>query len=287
VGLALTGEEGLIVEANPALARLLGGTPEELAGRRLLDFSHPDDKARSSSVGADVASGDSESAQLDKRYVTLDGREVPVRVTMIELDEPSGKARKVTQVEDLSERRETESRLRREAYEDPLTGLPNRRQLQESLQPVVRGKDGDPQQREAPSRDDPQNDDSEPHWAVLFIDLQDFKAVNDTYGHRIGDEVLVAVARRLAGITRDADLVARFGGDEFVLLIQIAAGAEVEQAKQRVRRSLARPVQVEGNAISVRATIGSAIPRPADSADDVLERADRDMYAAKERSAHG
>src|SRR4051812_12475757 len=122
VGLALAADEGLIVEANPALARLLELDPEEIAGHRLLDFTHPDDRHASSQAAQSLNEGHQDEATLEKRYLTRTGAVVPVRVTMIALEQPEGDAHKLVQVEDMSQWRATEENLRREANEDPLTG---------------------------------------------------------------------------------------------------------------------------------------------------------------------
>src|SRR4051812_18940026 len=146
VGLALTAEDGLVVEANPALAATLGSERDQIVGRRLLDFTHPDDRGASSSVGQAVLSGDRSEVTLEKRYITTSGEIVPVRVTMIALEEPDGDAHKLVQVEDLSRQRATEDDLRREALEDPLTGLANRRALHRELTPLLgSGNPGTPE----------------------------------------------------------------------------------------------------------------------------------------------
>src|SRR3954454_18986228 len=287
VGLALTAEGGLVVEVNPALAATLGAEPEQIVGRRLLDFTHPDDRGTSSSVGQEVLSGDRSEVTLEKRYITTSGEIVPVRVTMIALEEPDGDAHKLVQVEDMSRQQATEDDLRREALEDPLTGLANRRALHRELTPLLgdgepSAPDVEPGSADNPAREAPEDED-QPSWAVLYVDLDNFKSINDEYGHRIGDAVLVAVARRLAGITRDADLTARVGGDEFVVLLRITNADEVAAARSRVRRSLARPLRIEGQALKLSASVGYALPRREDSAVGLLDRADAAMYEQKQR----
>jgi diguanylate cyclase (GGDEF)-like protein/PAS domain S-box-containing protein len=260
VGLALTAENGLVVEANPALAELLDLPKEQVIGRRLLDFTHPEDRSASSTIGQAVIDGDHGSATMDKRYISARGVEVPVRLTMIALEEQDAEAHKLIQVQDLSEQRETEERLRREAGEDPLTGLANRRALDSEIAPLLQ---------------------KDPGWAVVFVDLDDFKSINDAHGHHVGDAVLVNVARRLTRMTRAGDLVARVGGDEFVVLLGYGAKAEVLAAQTRIRRSLSRPLRVEGTVLRVSASVGHAIPREEDSPSALLARADAAMYAEK------
>ena len=257
-------------------------------GRRLLDFTHPEDRGTSSSVGQAVLSGDRSEVTLEKRYITTSGKTVPVRVTMIALEEPDGGAHKLVQVEDLSRQRATEDDLRREAMEDPLTGLANRRALHRELAPLL--GDGEPGDGTPTSSRNPptrrarrRRTRTSRRGPSLYVDLDNFKAINDEYGHRIGDAVLVAVARRLAGITRDADLIARVGGDEFVVLLRITDADEVAAARSRVRRSLARPLRIEGQALKLSASVGYALPRRDDSAVGLLDRADAAMYEQKQR----
>jgi diguanylate cyclase (GGDEF)-like protein/PAS domain S-box-containing protein len=266
VGLALTAEDGLVVEANPALAQLLDLPKEEVIGRRLLDFTHPEDRSASSAVGQSVIDGDSGTATMDKRYISARGFEVPVRLTMIALEEQDAEAHKLIQVQDLSEQRKTEENLRRQAAEDPLTGLANRRALDREIAPLLT---------------------ADPGWAVISVDLDDFKSINDVHGHHVGDAVLVTVARRLTRMTRAGDLVARLGGDEFVVLLGYGAKAEVLAAQTRIRRSLSRPLRVEGTVLRVSASVGHAIPREQDSASGLLARADAAMYENKRARTAG
>jgi diguanylate cyclase (GGDEF)-like protein/PAS domain S-box-containing protein len=334
VGLAVTEKDGRLIEANPALAQLLETTPEQMAGRRLLDYTHPDDQAISVQVGQSVMDRQRDQAVLDKRYVTDNGTVIPVRLTMIALDEPGSAPHKLVQIDDLREQRATEADLRRQAQEDPLTGLANRRALQDELEPLLGDvhTDGAADGAAAPRARQPDRDGSAPSaatrstsapsapaapapsgpppprvaettvprdppatpiapasatWAVLYVDLDDFKSINDQRGHRFGDQVLVAVAGRLAGVTRDDDLVARVGGDEFVVLLRVAAEADVRQAQARIRRSLAQPIRVEGEQVRISASVGYALPRHDDSTQQVLDRADEAMYRDKTRTRSG
>jgi diguanylate cyclase (GGDEF)-like protein/PAS domain S-box-containing protein len=266
VGLALTAEDGLVVEANPALAQLLDLPKEEVIGRRLLEFTHPEDRSASSAVGQSVIDGDSGTATMDKRYISARGFEVPVRLTMIALEEQDAEAHKLIQVQDLSEQRKTEENLRRQAAEDPLTGLANRRALDREIAPLLT---------------------ADPGWAVISVDLDDFKSINDVHGHHVGDAVLVTVASRLTRMTRAGDLVARLGGDEFVVLLGYGAKTEVLAAQTRIRRSLSRPMRVEGTVLRVSASVGHAIPREQDSASGLLARADAAMYENKRARTAG
>jgi diguanylate cyclase (GGDEF)-like protein/PAS domain S-box-containing protein len=282
VGLALIGEKGVVLEANPSLSRLLGKTPEDLRGRTMVEFTHPEDRGKAVRASLAVTSGSQGDAKLEKRLLSADGSVVPVRVTIVHLDGVAGSPGRLTQIEDISDQRNVEDVLRREAHEDALTGLPNRRALDSRLAPMLASNAVGGAHHEASPRRDGREDADEPvGWALLFVDLDAFKEVNDRFGHRIGDEVLVAVARRLTRVTRDVDFVARLAGDEFVLLLKNTSSAAVELARARVRRSLAQPVRVAGRTVRISASVGSAIPRPAEPAELLLERADDDMYQQK------
>jgi diguanylate cyclase (GGDEF)-like protein len=118
--------------------------------------------------------------------------------------------------------------------------------------------------------------------AVLFIDLDDFKVVNDTHGHAAGDRVLVTVAEALAHHVRGGDTAARLGGDEFAVLLQdVVRLGEVETVAQRILSSVTRPLSIGGTDVTISASIGIALAEGTDQADDVLRHADRAMYTAK------
>jgi diguanylate cyclase (GGDEF)-like protein/PAS domain S-box-containing protein len=280
VGLALTAEGGLIVAANPALARLLGYDPAALAGRRLLELTHPDDRAASDHAGRRVLSGDEAKVSLTKRYIRSDGQPIEVRVTMLVLDDPDGQARKLVQVEDRTSQVERESSLQRQLERDPLTGLSNRRGLDRQVEALVAGEAELDATRVAPDNADGV-DGRGAGWAVLYVDLDDFKEINDRYGHRMGDRVLSVVGQILETGTRDGDLVARVGGDEFVIVLRVDDETEVERGVARLRESLDRPLQVGEETVRVHASVGAAVPRLDDSLAEVLERADKEMYRSK------
>jgi len=120
---------------------------------------------------------------------------------------------------------------------------------------------------------------------VLFIDLNDFKTVNDSFGHRAGDQLLCEVARRLQAAVRAGDTVARFGGDEFALLCQDGNLETANRTAQRIAAALRRPIDLDGAAVSVQGSIGIAVTEGTMSADDILHAADAAMYAVKTRAA--
>lgn len=169
-------------------------------------------------------------------------------------------------VEHLNQLNESRNALDHLAQHDPLTGLPNRRMFFERLQQAI-----------ANARRTHQP------LALLFIDLDYFKEINDSHGHALGDEVLKAVARLLSSATREVDTVARLGGDEFVILFNVLDEPEdIQRIVHKLHERFQSPLRIDGLALNVRASIGvSRYPEDGDSAERLLQHADRAMYAAK------
>jgi diguanylate cyclase (GGDEF)-like protein len=152
---------------------------------------------------------------------------------------------------------------------DTLTPLPNRRRFVRELERVVTlaGRHGTPA-------------------ALLYIDIDSLKAINDAHGHGTGDAALVHVATLLAGLVRSTDLAARIGGDEFALILDHLDHNSAIEAAERIARVIAqRPLEVEGRSLTLEASIGIAMILPGDSAEDAMKRADRNMYLAKSESS--
>jgi diguanylate cyclase (GGDEF)-like protein len=151
--------------------------------------------------------------------------------------------------------------LRRQARSDALTGLANRFELEERLRAAVAG--------------------AGPHAAVVVVDLDGFKPINDTYGHAVGDEVLSAVAARLTACVRVEDTVARIGGDEFVVLARLGTDAAPAELTERIRQALAHPLTTSVGPLRVGASIGIAVSEHGQAAEELLRRADKAMYRIK------
>jgi diguanylate cyclase (GGDEF)-like protein len=166
----------------------------------------------------------------------------------------------VINARDISETRAFQERLAHEAQHDALTGLPNRRRMQDVLDSTLRG-------------------DS---VAVLFVDLDGFKPVNDAHGHEAGDELLRQVAQRLSACVREQDVLARVGGDEFVVLMPgVVAPDDAEAMAARIRSRIAEPFLIDGSDVLIGASVGLHVGGSAEDPDEVLRAADHAMYTVK------
>jgi diguanylate cyclase (GGDEF)-like protein/PAS domain S-box-containing protein len=255
IGMALLDADGRVVETNAALARFLGRDEDALAGSRLGELAHPDETEP-------FAAG-----RLERRFVHADGQVVWAATSIVDLPDDDGVGgTRLVCVDDVTTRRRTERLLLHAALHDSLTNLPNRRLLRDRLDTAL-ARAG----RSANT------------VAVLFIDLDDFKHVNDSMGHEVGDELLVAVARNIASVLRTCDTVARLGGDEFVVVCEDVAGeGDISRLARRVLDAIRRPVQLRDRCVSTTASIGVAVPSAAgESTDELIRLADLAMYRAK------
>jgi diguanylate cyclase (GGDEF)-like protein/PAS domain S-box-containing protein len=265
--ITLLGADRRIVYQLPAVAAVHAYLPDALVGRLVDDLVHPDDLlAAQVQFTKAVVGGLGASVTLECRVAHAEGqwRTVDSVITNL-LDEPNVGAM-VLNSRDVTERRALEQELNRQAFHDSLTGLANRALFLDRLSHAMDrgGRQADP-------------------IAVLFLDVDDFKTVNDSLGHPAGDLLLVAIAGRLKTATRPGDTVARFGGDEFAVLLEsgtMPRAAEV--VAKRVAEALMPTFCINGNDLEVRASIGIALgQRPQESPDDLLRDADLAMYLAK------
>lgn len=252
---------GRVVYVNTAGAELIGASRStELEGVRTVDFIHPDDLHLVQQRQGATAS------RVQYRLVRLDGqiREVDAASVAISYE---GAPAVQTVFRDISERKALEARLLHEVFHDALTGLANRSLFRDRLEHAL-----------ALAKREGAN-----HTAILFLDLDDFKGVNDSLGHEAGDALLRTVGERLRETTRSSDTVARFGGDEFaVLLERLGNDAEALHIVNRIKVTLRRPLMLEGRTLSISCSIGVAFCESSDDVDTLLRKADVAMYEAKE-----
>lgn len=271
-GLGVTDLAGRWTMVNPVLVRLTGYSEQELLARRLPELVHPDDRDEHHRCVRRAITVPGSTGDADERLVTRSGAEVPVRLVVgVARDEEGRPHQLVVQVSDVHRFREREQDLERQANLDPLTGVGNRRLLEDRLR------------RALSDRRDPGG-----QVGLIVADLDGFKEVNDRYGHAAGDAVLVGVARRIAGVLRSQDTIARLGGDEFVVVCPgLRDAAEAEPVLGRVRRVFREPVVVDASGAQASASVGMVLSRPGDTVESLLRRADLEMYQAKaHRAAH-
>jgi diguanylate cyclase (GGDEF)-like protein/PAS domain S-box-containing protein len=253
-------DDSRIVDANQSLADMLDRPLESLIGMGIREITHPDDLRAAATQRARLELGIADTYLLEQRYLRSDGEFVWAR-TRVSVTEDEGVALAITHIEDVTDQRVAAERLTHAATHDGLTELPNRAALVQRLDVLLAGA--------APGQ-----------VSVLFIDLDNFKVVNDSLGHGVGDELLREVARRLRHVMRDTDGLARFGGDEFVVFVD--GGVDPAVVAERLRRAVQRPVTVDGHEFVTTASIGFAVnSAPGLTADELLRDADAAMYRAK------
>ena len=266
IGMALIATDDRWLQVNDALCRITGQTEEELKTTTLRAMTHPDDIDLDKESLKQLLAGQTSSYQVEKRYRHAWGHYVWVLVTAsIVRDENGGPLYLVTQVQDISERRELARRLEYFVNHDFLTGLFNRRHFEQELARETErvARYGDP-------------------GAVMVIDIDNFKDVNDTFGHKAGDDVLKGVGALLRQRLRQTDIVARVGGDEFAVLLPQTAPDHAQVVADEMVKALGRQVaMLADRSIRVTASVGVAL---FDGLTDieVLAYADLAMYEAKE-----
>lgn len=257
VGTAVLTPEGRLLQANRTMCRLLGRTGAEMVGLTLADVTHPDDLVRESAQLGRLAAGEIGSYELEKRYVRPGGDSVWVRVTVGSVADDDGTVlHLVAQAQDVTETRLAVEMLTHQALHDPLTGLPNRTLCVDRIQQALdRG-------RRTGRR-----------VAVLTLDLDDFKVINDSIGPDHGDAVLLEVARRLRDVLSARDTAARLSGDEFVVVSEdVASDAEAVDLARRLLVAVRQPVELEGRVVVPTASVGIAVSTPRDGDALVLLR---------------
>jgi diguanylate cyclase (GGDEF)-like protein/PAS domain S-box-containing protein len=263
---AVTSADGTLDQANRALCELLRIPAAELVGTQLEVLIHPDDLAAVLSVRANLLAGLIRRSQLVVRLVRGDGSIISVELTCAPvLDGPTPSGQIISHLQDVTDRRAEQERLTVAARTDSLTGLWNRATLFEELEFALAHRD----RRRGTV-------------AVLFCDIDDFKSINDRYGHHVGDAVIVEFAARLTAVKRPTDVAARLAGDEFVLVYEDGPNLDTAALVERLHAALSRPFAVDGVQVGLTTSIGTAVAGQEDvTAITLLQRADRAMYSVK------
>jgi diguanylate cyclase (GGDEF)-like protein/PAS domain S-box-containing protein len=271
-GMALVGTDGRFLRVNKSLCEILGYPERELLGKTFQEITYPDDLEVDLEHLRRLLVGEVRTYQTEKRYLHKDGHVVwallSVSVVHDEEDEP---LYFVSQIQDVSERKVLEERLMSQAFHDALTGLPNRHLLVNRLAHAL---------ERTRRRGDRQA-------AVLFMDLDGFKVVNDSLGHDAGDHLLVLLAERLRRCVRPEDTLARFGGDEFVVLLEdVEDPGEAVRVAERITNELKGPFVMNGRSLVAPVSIGIAQGNARTKNPlDLLRDADTAMYGAKNEHA--
>jgi len=265
--MAFTDLEDTAMSVNDAYCVMLGRTADELLGRDSTLLTHPEDVSIGAEAHHRLVSGEVVRARYVKRYVQKDGRVIVVEVSKSAARDAAGKILYfVSSERDITAQSALTAKLLHQGLHDPLTGLANRSLFEDRL-------------TRAQARVERQGG----LGVVLMLDLDDFKGVNDTLGHVVGDQLLVAIARRFEQVTRSSDTLCRFGGDEFLYLAEgLATVAEAEQVAVRLLEVLYEPFDIAGSNIEQRASAGVVVWGGA-SMDhtELVQSADAAMHEAK------
>ncbi len=259
--------EGVIAFVNPYGARMLGyEDSRELLGMHILEIVDPHSRSQAAQYLRTTIRERKTVHDGEVRLLRKDGEYVDVQMTAVPLMY-HGRPAVQAIAHDITERKRAEETIRRMAYYDILTGLPNRALFDDRLAVAIS-----------------QADREETAFAVMFMDLNDFKVINDTLGHQVGDQLLAEVARRLQGVVRRSDTVARLGGDEFtVLLPRINTRKAAALVARKMVQAMERPLLTEKGAVPIELSIGIAFyPSDGRSFSELMHAADMAMYASKQ-----
>jgi diguanylate cyclase (GGDEF)-like protein/PAS domain S-box-containing protein len=261
--IVVTDDERTVSYVSPSLTTLLGWSVAEAQGAQLSKLVHPEERA---AFEAALADRTTEDTHVEARVRGRDGGYRWFEATITNLFDDPAVAGLVITAHDITAQKAVEDRLAHEATHDPLTRLPNRVIVDDRLGHALdRGRrDGS-------------------RAAAIFLDIDEFKSVNDTWGHAAGDELLRQVAQRVQRAARAADTVGRYGGDEFVVICEdLPSAADALVVAERIRAEVAQPAAVDGEEIRVGTSIGVALSAgPEEASGTLLGRADAAMYEAK------
>jgi diguanylate cyclase (GGDEF)-like protein/PAS domain S-box-containing protein len=269
--MALVGIDGRLLRVNRALCEIVGYSEEDLLEKTFQDITHPDDLEADLEYFRRMLAGEIRTYQMEKRYLHAEGHEVwgllNGSLVQDEKDEP---LYFIGQIQDITERKRAEERLEHQAFHDSLTGLPNRSLFMDRLKQALERT----RRRSGPKK-----------VAVLFMDLDNFKDVNDSLGHEVGDLLLVDVGERLRGCLRPEDTLARFGGDEFTVMVDgVENPADAVRVAGRIVEAFREPFVLEGRELFIKPSMGIALgtAQSKTSSDELLREADTAMYQAKD-----
>lgn len=274
IGMAVVSPEGRFLLVNRSLCELAGYEKEELEKLTFQEITHPGDLEHNLVNVQRLLDGSINSYNMEKRYIRKDQQVVWTQLTSSVIRDAAGTPLYlIAQIEDITERRRSREQIHQLAFYDVLTSLPNRRLLKDRLkQSLAQAKR------------------FQRSLALMFLDLDNFKQINDTLGHDMGDELLKVVANRLLTCVRSMDTVCRQGGDEFIVVLsEIAHPEDAAVVATKIVDTINEPIPINGNDLRITISIGIAV-YPVNGTDDtkeLMKKADIAMYEAKKNSGNG
>lgn len=264
IAMIITTPDGKFIHVNTALCNMLGYTKQEIMDPDVL-ITHPEDLEVNQYIRKTLEDPLTPSLTVEKRYIHKDGHVILGLLSIAPFRDRRGKiVSLVSHIVDLSERHKLETRIRYLAFTDPNTNLPNRNAVFDHLKEVL------------------ENKQSHSNPAFVYLDLNRFKVINDTFGHRMGDLLLAEIASKLRNVIPERYYVGRIGGDEFGVVVPDGLTADIRQLALDIRSALREPVQADNVELPVDVSIGAAVfPRGGVTADELVTNADIAMYHAK------
>jgi diguanylate cyclase (GGDEF)-like protein/PAS domain S-box-containing protein len=274
IGMAIIGIDGRWLKVNSELCEMLGFTEDELLSRTMLDLTHPEDMHGSLNLLHQSVSGELDQYRMQARYFHKNGNTVWISSSICKiLDAAGNPLHLIAQMENITDAKSNQELVQHLEYHDVLTNLPNRRllidRINQNLMQAKRHKR---------------------LMAVILLDIDDFRQINETYGHKVGDEMLKIVAERLSKCVRSVDTISRQGGDEFVVVLaEISKAQDAQIVANAILKDISEPISVGHLELHTTTSLGIAIYSPG-SSDDVerlLEKARKALFEVKEEGRNG
>lgn len=267
IGMAIVSLKGKWLKVNPSLCQIIGYTQEELLKIDLHSITYPDDLELDSSYVQQLLDNKISSYQMEKRYIHKNGSIIWILLSSSLIQNTEQKPLYfIVQIQNIDNQKKAEQELKYIAYHDFLTGLANRKQLDESFELALSYAKRNQHQ-----------------IAIMFIDLDDFKEINDDLGHDIGDRLLIEIGSRLKSTIRATDILTRLGGDEFIIILtELPDAAQVVKIAKKILMTIARPIKIKLHKISITCSIGISIyPKDGKDLKMLLKQADKALYVVK------
>lgn len=274
IGMAIIDPDGHWLKVNNILCEMLGYTEEELLSRSLLDLTHPEDMHNSLNLLHQSVSGELDQYRIEARYFHKNGNTIWIASSISKIvDAEDNPLHLIVQMENITDAKSNKELIQHLEYHDVLTNLPNRRllidRLNQNLMQARRHKRS---------------------MAVILLDIDDFKQINETYGHKLGDELLKIVAARLTKCVRSVDTISRQGGDEFVIVLaEISKAQDAQIVANAILKDINEPITIGKTELQTTTSLGIAIYSPGspDDGEKLMEKAKKALYEMKEEGRNG